>query len=188
MTVFARFADNFPERAELRTLSLVNKSTGRELERVHLDELYCADPECDCRRVLIHVLDHRTDVLAAIVYAFDGSARLTPDGENPYLEPAADQSPMAEAYFGHVQRLLETDRAYAARLERHYEEMKVAVAAPDHPLRHQVVEDRRLMAAFAEAMVREGRIVPTRPGTGTRAENRAKRKRNKNRLGPKRSR
>src|SRR5512145_3060904 len=103
---------------------LVDAASGRELERLYLDERYCADPECDCRRVMLAVHDRDLKTRAMVVYDFLGGADRTPRGENPYLEPGIEQPDGAEKIFRHVRGVLDRDAAYRERLVRHYEEMK----------------------------------------------------------------
>jgi hypothetical protein len=93
-------------------------------------ELYCDEPHCDCRRVLIQVIvrDDLSQPWATINYGWESVAfyyRRLPGRElaeacaRPTLDPLNPQSPYAPALL----RLFETivqDPAYVQRLQRHY--------------------------------------------------------------------
>ncbi|HOU91389.1 MAG TPA: hypothetical protein PLU22_10120 [Polyangiaceae bacterium] len=176
MTVFARFAEEFPERRETRFLILVDRA-GKEADRLYLDECYCADPECDCGRVLLGVHDRDVETRAMIVYDFVGGADRTPGGENPYLEPGFEQPDRAEQILALVGDSLERDAAYQARLVRHYREMKARTRDPAHPLWPAILRDRREMARLAESLVRS--FAP--PALAGPSRERRERNRNKRR-------
>ncbi len=90
-------------------------------------EYYCSElkSECDCRRVL---LDVRTSVaeesLVSISYGFDADGKMP----GPFIDPIRPRSEYAEALLEMAEDLLFSDPEYVARLERHYEQMKAAVA------------------------------------------------------------
>ncbi len=176
MTVFAPFSGEFPEREETRILVLVDKASGTEAHRLYLDERFCADPECDCRRVMLEVHDGR-EPLASIVYDFVGGEGRTPRGENPYLEPGSEQSDRAEEVFAYVRAELERDAAYRERLVRHYEELKQRTRDPTHSLWPAILEDRRTMTRIAESLVRSFAPALAGPSRDRREKNRNKRRR-----------
>ncbi len=93
MTVLARFTEEFPDREETRIIMLLNKATGEEQLRLYLDERFCADPECDCQRMMLYAIDEERVTRAAIGYDFTGLPGRTPDGVNPFLEPGVHQPP-----------------------------------------------------------------------------------------------
>jgi hypothetical protein len=97
-------------------------------------ELYCGDPTCDCRRVLIQVLreDSADRVWATINYGFAtleyygvwvGDPSVAVHLAELSLEPTGCQSPFAPALLELFRNLLDAPE-YAARLERHYDEVK----------------------------------------------------------------
>jgi hypothetical protein len=96
-----------------------------------LIELYCPDPDCDCRRVIINIVEkqHPATFLASIGYSFD---RDEPDA-GPYLDPLNDQCAYADDLLRMVKEIVLRDRRYVARLERHYATVKRAAADPTHP-------------------------------------------------------
>lgn len=175
MTVFVRFSDELPERTEIRIIVLVDGPSGREIERLYFDEHFCADPDCDCQRVMLRVHNSRRDIRATIMYDFLGDAARTPDGENPYLEPAVKQSDGAVQILARVRDEILADAAYRARLVSHYDEMKARLRNPEHPLWPAILQDRVRMSRMADALVG----VLTRPGQERRERNRAKRLRKK---------
>jgi hypothetical protein len=94
-------------------------------------EFYCDDLECDCRRVLIHVIArHEQDrVLATINYGWEKESyyrkRLPWDPQAPRnivrgsLDPMLDQSSYADYLLELFQRHV-LDEPYRMRLRRHY--------------------------------------------------------------------
>ncbi|MBI5366618.1 MAG: SEC-C domain-containing protein [Planctomycetes bacterium] len=87
-------------------------------------EVYCADPECDCRRLMINVIrDSDKAHVATVSWAFDKGA---PD-RGPFLDPLNAQSALAKDLLALVSHVLASDPDYCARLERHYRMMKEAV-------------------------------------------------------------
>jgi len=98
-------------------------------------ELYCDEPECDCRRVLIHVVSKATGprIWATINYGWETAdyyysawmrdkklARLFAGAR---LDPLNPQTQYAEACLKLFKRMLK-DRAYVDRLKRHYQMFK----------------------------------------------------------------
>lgn len=169
MTVFVRFTAEFPDREEIRILLLLDRASGKEINRAYLDERYCADPACDCRRVMLAVHDPDREPLATIVYDFVGGASRTPRGENPYLEPAVEQPDGAPGILALVRGAIDGDPAYRARLVRHYEEMKQRTRDPAHPLWPTILQDRATMTQLAQSLIHSfSPAVAGRSGSGER--------------------
>jgi hypothetical protein len=154
MTVFARYSAEFPEQEETRSLLILERSSGRQRDRLYFEEHYCADPECDCQRVMICVHDQNAELLSVVGYDFLGRPERTPDGSNPFLEPGAEQPVGASKYLALVANEIERDTAYRERLRRHYREMKEQMRNPVHPLWPAVLQDRRVMKRLAQKLVR----------------------------------
>jgi len=156
MTIYAEYERFYPEAEETRHLLVFNHPELPE-DKYALNETYCADPDCDCRRVQLQIVSaRRRERLATIVYAFSDGPDETPDGLNPYIEPAVRQGRHAEALLDLVTELIETDADYAERLERHYGEVKRFMRDhPDDALHAAVKKDRKIMKAYAEEMVAE---------------------------------
>lgn len=152
------FVELFPEQAmaETRTITMRGHALLPDDEYA-LVESYCPDPGCDCRRVMLNVLPryHTTrHFLAAISFGFDRDGEMA----GPFLDPLNPQSRYARALLEIVQRMLETDAAYVARLESHYRQVKEAVADPSHPV-HQTLEEfeRRIEAQAKRSRRRKRR-------------------------------
>jgi hypothetical protein len=132
---FVRF---FPQQgtAETRVLTTQGHPVVPDDEYALL-EFFCADPRCDCRRVMLRVIGRRQqDVLASISYSFDRGQQWA----GPCLDPLNPQSMYAHTLLTLVAQVL-ADPTYAARLESHYYQVKRATAAPAHsthqmPARH----------------------------------------------------
>ncbi len=95
-------------------------------------ELYCADPGCDCRRVIIQVVSREDPeaALAIIVFGWEKAAfyqkRMPWDSNagreitSGTLDPLNRQSKHAPALL-HLFRTVVADAPYRLRLKRHYE-------------------------------------------------------------------
>jgi hypothetical protein len=126
MVPFVRF---FPQQgtAETRVLTTQGHPVLPDDEYALL-ESFCADPGCDCRRVMLNVIGRRQqDVLASISYGFDHGQELA----GPFLDPLNPQSQYARTLLTLVAQIL-ADPTYAARLESHYYQVKRAAAGPSH--------------------------------------------------------
>ena len=94
-------------------------------------EFYCPDPACDCRRVMLNVVEeaHPERFLASISYGFDRDGEMV----GPFLDPFNPQCPYAERLLQLVEGLILSDSHYVARLEHHYALVKQAASDPHHP-------------------------------------------------------
>jgi hypothetical protein len=111
-------------------------------------ELYCDDPDCDCRRVLLQV---RTEVepnvvLATINYGWEteefytrwmhGDREGARDIRQAWLDPLNPQSDLAPALLRLFQEIALSDQAYVVRLGMHYAMFKQSMgASPSHASR-----------------------------------------------------
>jgi hypothetical protein len=116
---------------ETRTVTLFQAREGIPAGAYGLIESYCPDAACDCRRVMINVIEKErpAQVLASIGYGFDREA----EDAGPYLDPLNEQCSYAGALMRLVAQVVLNDPAYVARLERHYDLVKRAGADPTHP-------------------------------------------------------
>lgn len=121
-----------PELAprETRVLYILSNTGELPAGSYGLLECYCPDPDCNCRRVLINVVEEQQPgrYLATISYAFDEDEMI-----GPLLDPLNPQSPYAEALVFQIRNFIFDDPKYVARLERHYHMVKDAASDPDHP-------------------------------------------------------
>jgi len=175
VTVLLRYVSEFPDSEEMRTLCLLDPKTNTEKMRIHIDEQYCADLDCNCQRVMLYAYDQELEQLAVIGYGFHDDAASMPGGKNPYLEPLAEQSDSAEMVLDYISQMIQSDEAYRRRLVRHYEEIKNAVSNPSHPTRRAVLADRAGMRRLAQGLVRANLDLPRGPSLDRRERNRKKR-------------
>lgn len=95
-------------------------------------EFYCAEPGCDCRRVVLHVhWAEEERIAASINYAFEPSRRR--DEPQISLDPLNPQSEHSEALLALFTEMIGKDRAYRERLIRHYAAWKQVVEDASHP-------------------------------------------------------
>jgi hypothetical protein len=109
-----------------------------------LRERYCADPGCDCRRVMLyveHVEGQR--VIATIGYGFEPPeprySHFERQIELDWLNPQSEHSDAALRKF---ERQIAADPALRARLVDHYAQWKKAVDDRQHPLHARLVQLR----------------------------------------------
>ncbi len=116
-------------------------------------EFYCTEPRCDCRRVILHVVDvARERVAASINYAFEPPRPPFDDEQQVALDPLNPQSEASDGLLQLFEQMVEFDAAYRARLVRHYTMWKQVVDDPSHPdhgkVRSVLHEDPTFESAF----------------------------------------
>jgi len=128
-----------PAVAEAETRSLIVPPGGAlPADTYGFREVYCVDPACDCRRVILNVMSQRTGRhLATISFAFDPDA----PGGTPFLDPLNPQSERSDDLLDLAEHVLLADAAYVARLERHYHLVKDALTDPDHEVHERLPVD-----------------------------------------------
>ena len=91
-------------------------------------ELYCDDPKCDCRRVLIQVMTPTSGqkVWATINYGWENAGYYKKwchsnddDYQGPFLDPINAQSPYAGTLLELFKQML-NDKAYVECFAKHY--------------------------------------------------------------------
>jgi hypothetical protein len=123
---------------ECRTLTPINHETLPQRTFL-LMELYCVEPRCDCRRVMLNVMDTEAHThVATINHAFEPPKPPFDDEGQTFLDPINPQSPMSEALLDVFEEMIANDASYQARLERHYAMWKCVVDDPTHPDHHKV--------------------------------------------------
>lgn len=96
-------------------------------------EAYCAEPRCDCRRVMLNVIDAEThDHVATINYAFEPPKPLFDDVGQMFLDPLNPQTELSPTFLELTADMLARDPAYHGRLVRHYTMWKGIVDDPLH--------------------------------------------------------
>ena len=133
MTHLVPFLQVEPDLAarETRTTTLFEPRDGMPAGSYGLIEWYCPDPDCNCRRVMINVVEKERPkhFLASISYGFDRDA----EDAGPYLDPLSEQCSYAGALIPLVKEVALSDPRYVARLERHYDLVRRAAIDPVHP-------------------------------------------------------
>lgn len=126
------FVRLFPRQAAEETRVLTTRDfPGLPDDEYGLLEVYCPDPSCACRRVMLSVLGrHQRAILATISYGFDREGAMA----GPFLDPLNPQTKYAETVLLLVEEILR-DPDYVARLEAHYDQVKGAMVAPSPPTR-----------------------------------------------------
>lgn len=130
-------------------------------------EFYCPDPACECRRVMLNVVEeaHPKHFLASISCGFDREEK----DAGPFLDPLNPQCSCAEQLLQMVDSLILSDSSYVARLERHYALVKQAASDPSHPAYHElqkVVRDDAKMFPLPQPRQRARRIGRENPCPG----------------------
>jgi hypothetical protein len=125
----------FPDEAanECRTVIPVGR-TDLPRRTFVFTEAYCADPQCDCRRVMLDVIDAETHShVATINYGFEPPKPPFEDEGQIFLDPLNPQTAMSSAFLELTAELMAGDRGYHDRLVRHYMMWKRVVDDPLHP-------------------------------------------------------
>jgi|GEM_PF-565943 len=115
------FSEKFKKLAEKETrmVTVLRKGDFGSLPLGHyvFVESYCEEKNCDCRRVFISVLGRNVDkILASISMGFDSESYAA----GPFLDDLNIQSEYSKDLMGLFLHVINTDRAYLARLQRHY--------------------------------------------------------------------
>ena len=116
---------------ETRVMNLLVPQGELPVGSYGLLEFYCPDPKCNCRRVMLNVVEEKSPdkILAAISYGFDREE----EDAGPFLDPLNPQTQFAEELLRLVQSVILSDPRYIARLEHHYHMVKRAASDPSHP-------------------------------------------------------
>ena len=136
------FGLRFPDVAarETRVLTSLYPQGGIPAGNYGFLELYCDDPACDCRRLLLQVrAEHQPNtVLAAINYGWESVAFYTRwlhgdrkgarEIKQASLDPLNPQSSFAPTFLGLFRTVVLQDKAYIQRLQRHYAMFKQHLA------------------------------------------------------------
>ncbi len=139
MTPFLRL---FPDLAMIEMRTATVEATVQDVDGLPdgnygFFELYCDDPECDCRRVMINVISRDTGakVWATINFGWEDSpfyrawSHDAPDADKfagASLDPLNAQTRHSPTLLALFNLVLE-DAAYIARLKSHYQMFKAAL-------------------------------------------------------------
>lgn len=132
---FVSFHDYFPEIAERETRAVtVFENSPWDLPPGHysLIEMYCDEPNCDCRRVFFYVVSSlKKDVESIIAYGWESSKfyakwmgdddpDVIKDLKGPVLNLGSPQSDLAPSILRMVKEVVLQDQAYIERIKTHY--------------------------------------------------------------------
>ncbi len=125
---------------ETRALEIMSPGGGIDPGTYMLEELFCDEAGCDCRRVILAVRDiakPKATPAAHIQFGWEPPAfyarrlssdlKLAAELKGPSLEDYAAQGPQAEALLDVAKKLVFSDANYIARLQRHYREYKATL-------------------------------------------------------------
>ena len=135
------YFDIFPERmrTELRTAAFENGNADDPLSdgTFIFTEYFCTDPKCDCQRVLVKAFraeseDARAEEVATISYSWNPNndglwTIMNSDVPNPFLDPFHRQAPYASELLDFWTTMIERDKVYASRIQRHYDEIRAEI-------------------------------------------------------------
>jgi hypothetical protein len=126
------FSKRFPELGPRETRTTVFPDDGSfPRGRYAFVELYCEELGCDCRRVLIQVVEESTPgkIWATISFGWDPDAQaaelddfegLGATASGAFLDPLCAQSEHAQEFLDLFEWMIAHDPAYVERLKRHY--------------------------------------------------------------------
>jgi hypothetical protein len=143
------FDSVFPEVAARETRSLYLPEGYKRLPSAQYGflELYCDDPGCDCRRVLLQVCreDDPDKVLTTITYGWEtesfyarllrGDRKTAREMTGASLDPYNKQSKYSEDLLELFREVVLSDKDYVERLQRHYRMFKKALRKQAHAKR-----------------------------------------------------
>jgi hypothetical protein len=127
-TAFGEFYPEIADR-ETRVVTITDQAiTGLPLGAYALIDLYCTDLDCDCRNVYIHVV-HKgfSGPIATITYGWEKLSYYKEwmgGEEDDYILRQFKGPSLAIQWLRIFEGILQTDKAYANRLERHYHLVK----------------------------------------------------------------
>lgn len=161
----------FPELAEreCRTLRPLNDERLPNRRFLFL-ESYCVEPRCDCRRVMLSVIDEGTRAVAATInHAFERPGPPHEDEPQTFLDPLNPQSELADDLLAQFRSMIDHDPPYQDRLERHYLAWKSIVDDPGHPDHHKVRSAQHDDPEYRPAFPAQAPFRRTEPKTGPNA-------------------
>ncbi len=153
----SEFSGLCPDTAstETRALQVISGNAQVEAGLYELVELYCDDPICDCRRVILLVRSTTAAErpLAHIHFGWEsvafytrwlsGNATLAREMRGASLEEYAEQGPGATELLTRICGAVLNDPGYVARLQRHYLQFKSALRRGPSSYRLRDVRKRR---------------------------------------------
>lgn len=134
---FVEFNEYFPEIAKRETREIViNRPSGTLSGGYGLLEMYCTDPECDCRRVMFNIVSEKEkNTVAVIGYGWadeeyyekwygENDKSIIKDLKGPSLNSASRQTKYAPELLEVIKNVVLKDEDYVDRLKEHYKIFK----------------------------------------------------------------
>lgn len=134
---FDSFYKYFPEIAKRETREIViNRPSGTLSGGYGLLEMYCTDPECDCRRVMFNIVSEKEKTTVAVIgYGWEDEdfyekwygekdINIINDMRGPSLNSASRQTKYAPELLEVIENVVLQDEDYVDRLKKHYEIFK----------------------------------------------------------------
>ncbi len=132
---YVPFYELYPEIAdrETRTITMFpGNQSGLPAGEYGFVEMFCDEPDCDCRRVFFSVFSSRRNQVEAVVtygwstanfyskWLGDDNPKFLAELQGPALNIGSPQSPLAPALLKLAKEVLLQDDAYVERIKRHY--------------------------------------------------------------------
>jgi hypothetical protein len=144
---YVLFHDSFPEIAERETRTIIVLERPGPLPPGHysLLDMYCDEPGCDCRRVMLSVfVTESKSIEAVIAYGWeshdfyarwfhDDDPEMIRELQGPVLNLGSPQSPRASAILDLVRNVALQDKQYIERLKDHYRVFREVVDGKSGP-------------------------------------------------------
>jgi hypothetical protein len=146
------FYTRFPDVAEreTRVVTLPRSMGGLPADNYAFIEMFCSDPQCDCRRVVILVWPDLSPgkTLATINFGWEtvefytrwmrGDEQAGRKSASATLDPLNPQSRHSELLLALFCDVVSNDPAYVQRLARHYEMFKQIDKDQSRPLKNKL--------------------------------------------------
>ena len=114
----------FPAAHDPIMTLILKRKTGRIPKGTYgFIECYCNEPQCDCRRVTLIVLNEKLKQKAVISFGFDQEGPMA----GPYLDTSNDQSPYAPELLSFFVESLNSNPAWLDRMYRQYRAVRAVV-------------------------------------------------------------
>jgi len=133
------FTKRFPELGPQETRTAFFPDDGGKIPRgkYAFAESYCEEEDCDCRRVMLTVIEESTPrkIWATISFGWDPPEWFTDETDleglgatasGAFLDPLCPQSEYAAEFLDFFEWMITRDPAYMERLKRHYAMFKGA--------------------------------------------------------------
>jgi hypothetical protein len=130
------FFERFPKQAaeETRTITIAPGHPSVPAGTYGFLEFFCAEDDCDCRRVVVSVMsDDGHTVMATLNYGWETVAfyrnwshedEFAAQLAGVSMEPLGGQSLYSEFFLGVFRDMVVGDKAYRKRIRRHYDMFK----------------------------------------------------------------